>query len=218
MAYRVLLLLLLLAGFTETARADEPCPESCTINLGAMVCTNAAARDSSSSIACDPYGTIETHASYDLVTGQVLASVQGCLMGPIGAGALARDRFKLVGPSGGPPITFQAQLSTDGGVGGFGFIFALISEIGGESRTARDDGQGYFGQQLVLPLIHAVGEEFELHYEAHANTDGFGWARAFLSFGELPAGYGVASCQGFAGQGTVPVRRTTWGALKSHYR
>lgn len=45
-----------------------------------------------------------------------------------------------------------------------------------------------------------------------------GFVEAWLSFAGLPEGYGITSCQGFAGGGSVPALPASWGALKLRYR
>lgn len=212
-------LVLFLAISAPPAAAAAPCPQSCTQNMLIGVCTTAATRDTSTSEPCDFYGYQETHASFDLVTGQVSTSAYTCY-GPARnafAHVTARDRFRVVGPSGGPPVSFEARLSANGQAGGFGTVIAQIGEVGGEYRTVHDNGQGGFIAVLVLPLSHAVGEEFELVYEVGASAEVTAMAQGTLGF-VMPAGYGVTSCQGFAGQGAVSTRRASWGALKQHYR
>ena len=187
--------------------------------MATWICTSAATRDTSTHEPCEFYGYLETHASFDLVTGLVSASAYTCY-GTYSHGsahATGRDRFRLVGPPAGAPVSFEARLIANGSAGGFGTVSAQVGEVGGEYRNVHDNGQGGFVDVLVLPLSHAVGEEFELVYEVDASAQMTASAQGTLAF-VLPAGYGVTSCQGFAGAGAVSTRRASWASIKSHYR
>lgn len=118
----------------------------------------------------------------------------------------------------GGSIAFQARLQAYGAAGGNGTVSATIHEAGGAYVSVNDAGLGGFDQVLVLPLAHPVGEEFVLGCEVNASADFTATARGSLSFAGLPPGYGVASCQGFAGEGAVPALPARWGALKLRYR
>lgn len=198
-----------------------PCPESCVNStLIGTTCSTAATRDTTASAACAPFGTTETREAYNLVLGTVLARAQSCDSAPVNGfvSVYARDRFRLVGPAGPAVIPFQAKLRCSGSAGGFGTVGATLGEIGGAYLSVNDGGLGGFDTELVLPLSHAVGEEFALAYEVSASAQSTAQAQGVLSFAGLPPGYGITSCQGFAGEGAVPVRRASWGAVKSHYR
>jgi hypothetical protein len=130
------------------------------------------------------------------------------------------DRFRLMGPEGGAPIAFEARLALNGGLSGTsvgGIAFAEIAEPGGAFVSV---DESFLPPLLSIPLSHAVGEEFLIELTARAcslrrtlaEVDGH------LSFAGLPAGYGVTSCQGFAGGGAVASLPVTWGSLKFHYR
>jgi hypothetical protein len=43
-------------------------------------------------------------------------------------------------------------------------------------------------------------------------------AEGLLAFGDLPAGAQITSCGGYFNDTPVPVRKSTWGALKLLYR
>jgi hypothetical protein len=133
------------------------------------------------------------------------------------AEVVARDRFRLVGPSGGGPIAFEARLYVNGAGHPFGNASAGISETGGGSRSVTDVPYGGFNEILVLPVEHEAGEEFELVYNATANGGDTAYSLGNLSF-VLPPGYGVTSCGGYQGDGAVPTRARSWGTLKVRYR
>jgi len=215
--------LVFLASFSALpAHGAAPCPESCTTNQGATVCTLAAARDSSTMESCPFIGDVHlTDTGFNLVLGTTYARAYSCRFGSSDwASVVARDRYRVVGPAGGA-TAFAAHVYASGNVGGSANVGVTLSETGGGSM--RFD-EGLYGgspyQELVLPLTHAPGEEFELVIETHAwSQNGFGQAgTSHLSFTGLPAGYGVASCQGFNGGGAVPALPVSWGALKVRYR
>ena len=201
------------------AQAQALCPESC-ISLGDLppVCSSTPARDTSNSGYClDPPGAYEGRGRYSLALGTIRADAYSCYTTTAAASVVSRDRFRLVGPSGGGPIAFEARLYVNGGATPYGSVSAGISELGGDSRSASDFPNGGFNETLVLPLSHVVGEEFELALNASATASQTGYALGNLSF-VLPPGYGVTSCGGFTGDGAVSIRRMTWGALKLGFR
>jgi len=210
-------------AIVPVAASGAPCPESCLDNS----CNTVIARDSVFSIVCPPFAPVYGgRMSYDVVTGRLYAQAVGCsgFAGPGGGFASARgsDRFRLVGPPGGGAVGFEARLQLAGGVGGFaGTCGGDILEVGGASASANDGGNMVLNTTLAIPISHQVGDEFRIDYYASASaggSGGLGFVEAQLSFAGLPPGYGVASCQGYAGDGAVPTRKASWGALKLHYR
>ncbi len=212
--------LVLLALVTAPPSRATPCPESCGTNSAeGTVCSSLPTRDHSTYTTCTLVpGTSSTNEKWNLVLGTVQVAASSCYSGVATVAALARDRFRVVGPASATPIAFQARLGTHGGAGEFGSVGAGLSEVGGESRWVDGGFVGGFNTVLLLPLSHVVGEEFELVYEAHADAYPTASTSGQLSFTGLPPGYGVTSCQGFAGDGAVPTKRTSWGAIKSIYR
>lgn len=211
-----------LAILPVSAFAD-PCPTSCLNDD----CGTAVARDTVATIVCEPFAPVEGgRGSYDLVTGRLHAEARGCSgwYGPNGGfiSIRASDRFLLVGPAGGGPIGFQARLQLNGGVGGdVGTCGGDIHEVGGASASANDGGQMYLFTTLAIPLSHQVGEEFRIDSYVSASaggSGGIGFVDAQLSFAGFPPGYGVTSCQGYAGDGAVSNLPASWGALKLRYR
>jgi hypothetical protein len=213
---------IVLAGvLTPIAAFGQTCPQSCIEND----CTTSSGRDTVLTYICEPYGSSTGRASYDLVAGRVHGEARGCTgwYGPGGGSAYARgsDRFRLVGPSGGGAIAFQAKLRLDGHVGGsIGTCSGAIWEDGGPSASASDGGGYVMATTLSIALSHAVGDEFVLHYDASTSAGGAGGegvADGQLSFA-LPVGYGITSCQHYAGEGAVAARSQSWGSLKLRYR
>ena len=155
--------------------------------------------------------------SYDLVTGRLYAEARGCsgFDGPGGGSVSVRpsDQFRLVGPSGGGPVVFEARLQLAGAVGGsFGTCNGDILELGGASASANDGGSMYLNTTLAIPISHKVGDEFRIDCYAGGSaggSGGLGFVEAQLSFAGLPPGYGVTSCQGYAGDGSVAARKAS---------
>jgi hypothetical protein len=217
-----MLLAAVLALMPLSASAD-PCPESC-LNGD---CTAAMTRDTVVTIVCEPFAPVEGgRGNYDLVSGRLHAEAHGCSgwYGPGGGyvSVRASDRFRLVGPSGGGPVAFQARLQLSGGAGGFaGTCGGDLVEVGGASASANDGGLMYLATTLAIPITHQVGDEFRLDCYVSASaggSGGLGFVDAQLSFAGLPPGYGVTSCQGYAGDGAVSNLPASWGALKLRYR
>jgi hypothetical protein len=218
MARCVFVFVLLASLSVPPAHASAPCPESCTTTGAATVCTLAAARDSSILASCPIGPDHGSRAAFDLVMGTTLASGHACFMGSSDwASVDARDRYRVVGPAGGA-MAFTARVHAQGSAGGFGSVGVALSETGGGTTSVNEGMVGGFNQFLVLPLMHAPGEEFVLEIYSYASPETSAQATAELSFTGLPAGYGVASCQGFNGSGAVPALPVSWGALKVRYR
>lgn len=203
------------------AASAAPCPESCLDGS----CNAVAARDSAVAFVCPPFPPVFGQVSYDLVAGRLYAKAVGCsgFDGPGGGGVIVRgsDRFRLVGPAGGGPVSFEVRSQLVGGVGGLGTCGGDLVEVGGASASANDAGSMYLYTTLAVPLSHQVGDEFRIDYYASASAggpSGLGFVEAQLSFAGLPPGFGVTSCQGYTGDGAVVTRKASWGALKVHYR
>jgi hypothetical protein len=187
----------------------------------------AARRDTSAGNS-DGGGT----ARYDLVAGTLDVSASSGPSGQFQAHVIARDRYVVLGPVCCPPAPFHARLHVTGTVEGFrdpGFgggtaaIWAVLEEpaTGNRDSVRVDAGPGVsrsLDAALQITLSKATGESFELALGVHAGCSfGFGAIHAELGF-DVPAGVELSSCQGYAGSGSVPAARTTWGSLKSLYR
>ncbi len=202
------------------AHADAPCPQSCITLSPYTECAIAASRDSSVSESCYPYsGQREMRAAFDLVLGTTVSYARSCSFPGPGAYASveSRDRYRVIGPAGGP-IAFTARVHANGNSGGVGSVGVTVAEpLHGSAHV--DEGEvGGFDQYLELPLSHAPGEEFVIEVYSYASAVSYAQATSELSFTGLPPGYGIASCQGFAGSGAVPTLPSTWGRLKARYR
>lgn len=205
---------------SPAAFAAAACPSSCTTNSNSTVCGTAASRDTSTSEPCAYGGVFTTRAMFDHVAGAYALSVHACsFAGPTPyASVEGRDRFQLVGPPGGGVIVFQARLHANGGTDGTGSAGLALMETGGGVASVNEGTVGGYDTDLVLPLAHAVGEEFELVVDGYVSAPQFAQTTGTFGFTGLPAGYGLVSCKGFAGDGAVPARAGSWGAIKIRYR
>jgi hypothetical protein len=187
--------------------------------------TAALAGDTSASNS-DGGGSVH----FDVRQGTVRATVSTGPTGGFFSFIDSWDTFTLVGPAG-PPLAFEARLHVTGsatsisdpgsGTGSIG-IWGVLAEGNSQRDSARVDAGGGQSKELDatvrLPLLHAPGEPFDLGYGAHAGSYfAFGEVLGILAF-DLPPGYLVQSCRGWAGAGSTPARGTSWGRLKSIYR
>jgi hypothetical protein len=174
-------------------------------------------------------------ARYDLLAGTV--HVEGS-EGPFASWqshVWARDAYRLVGPAG-PAVAVVARLrltgngdarhdvdpfggtTTSGAVALWGVLRAAEGPVDSARFDAFPGQPAAVDHDLEVTLQHAAGEWFELTLSTNVGMFfGSGDLDGQLSF-ELPPGYAVESCQGYAGEGSVPARGTTWGALKTRYR
>lgn len=173
--------------------------------------------------------------AYDLVAG----TVQGGHTGSGEAGSFAQltaqDRYTIVGPTSATPVQFLVRCRFTGTVGGalvnlpFGGPTCLGSQallritsasLSDEATVASDPcGPRAFDETLELELAKLPGEEFTLAALASLTAGHTieATASGLISFVNLPPGYSVQSCQGYAGV-PVAVRPRSWGAVKQLYR
>jgi len=74
---------------------------------------------------------------------------------------------------------------------------------------------------LALDVPAVSGQPFSLQFRVLVAAGGFngdGFVGANFSFSGLPPGSAVVSCNGYDSGQAVPTKRSSWGALKSHYR
>jgi len=143
-----------------------------------------------------PYGTGYGRASYDLAAGTASVAVDA-----------------HIGPTSSGPISFTAQLAAQLD------IHSGASFREGDSNTGSTTGP-WPGLRLIQVIVTTSADSpFVLHTNLLAFTSisgGFGYTQ--LSFPDLPPGYSIVSCQGFAAGAVVPARTHTWGRLKTLYR
>lgn len=154
------------------------------------------------------------------------------------------DDYQLIGPEGGAPLDFTARLRLDivcagdtfssRGTGYYipaGLVTADFGEEGAgqpASLWIRENFRG--ARELSIVMHRSVGESFSLRTAVVAegtagpdNSTDEGFPRyaeviGELSFPDLPAGYAIVSCQGYASDAPVRARNATWGRLKTLYR
>jgi hypothetical protein len=208
---------------------------------GANTHTTTASRDTASKYDSGRYCTdycsswyVDADATYDLVAGTMRAEVYASYQGVGDASVLTHDVFKLTGPGSVPPISFHARaqggVASGCGYGPYAEADASIRE--GASNSASVSAQGWVqnctgpGYDIGVSITRAAGSTFDLYLSVHANAGysvypgggGDAHVSLSLSFPDLPAGYSVVSCQGFAAGQVVPTKRTSWGELKTRYR
>jgi hypothetical protein len=177
-------------------------------------------------------------ASYNLVAGTLAASVTGS--GEVGSFANLgiQDRYRIVGPGSGTPLSITVRVSFTGGAGGgeVELPYIGLSCLGStvqlrlSSDATQDDAIVYSnptpacGGQSVNELLEIVlqkfpGEEFPVSVgvDLSAGHTISSHAAGTLVFSGLPPGYGIQSCQGFSGT-VVWARATSWARLKQIYR
>jgi hypothetical protein len=159
-----------------------------------------------------------------------------------GMGILMDDEFELVGPASGAPVSFTAILHVTGYTqAGFYYSYAARTDLCGDSgiKCAFGDevapitrewrrGPGcsgsYVDEDLSVPRTAQPGVPFRLKHVLLAGAfcgsyTGFGCAiSSRLRFEQLPAGYSIRSCLGYTADTGTPARRSSWAALKAHYR
>jgi hypothetical protein len=217
-------------GLPATASSDV-CPLSCvTLGLDSIdsSCSDVASRDTSASLS--KTGNSFQRAQFTIPRGLVTVAAEG--YSDVGEAVVSlRDRFQLLGTTPGVPITFSARLHIEqtGTCGCFPGD-ACISASGEAVLAEGDHLINYFpactgAHDLVLPIQTASGESFEMwiYLKGTAGSDSRFYqgrlsATGALTFLDLPDGARVVSCNGYASDWAVPVRRTTWGRLKMLYR
>jgi hypothetical protein len=209
----------------------DPCPESCVLDY----CSTWARRDTSV-FGGTLFGSPGNGAgSYDLVAGWAKASFRASTEGSApGGSAIARDRFKLVGPISQSAISFTVAFALVGSAfpnqnNGGAFVGGSVREGNNPPVSAGGDliilyPEFYYwnlSKVLSLPLNHPVGEAFELTYQVNTSGSGSGsngQVQGTLFFPDAPPGYGVVSCQGYSSGAVVSTRPLSWGRLKALYR
>lgn len=157
-------------------------------------------------------------ACYDLRAGRLAVA----LPGSAGCHSMvdAEDDYWVTGIPAGSPTLFTAELRVVGQLSGDTEAAVLVRE-GSLTGSAAfyDASDSPVDHTVVALLMHAAGEVFRLTLRLAAlNTLAPAGAEmtASLSFGGLPPGAVVHSCQGY--EATVPALPGTWGRVKALYR
>jgi len=179
------------------------CPGVCFTTLFASACGPGSQGHLELPAACAVMFPVYSTGDYDLTTGRISVEAVDCFEGTNRAEIMVADRFHITGPPSATPIAFTAKLDCNQ------ILAGALHEglVGPEWQPHPPDGD------VVLPLVHAVGEEFVLTYGAGL------WqslADCELRFEGLPAGYTMQSCGGY--HSTVRVQPASWTQLKTLYR
>lgn len=216
-------LLAALAMVSATA-ARAACPPSSAGLLSGSGSISTAAFDSVRATA---------HVTFDLRAGRL--SLTQDVGGVSRTFVEARDAYDVLGVPLGTPVTLTAALDVIGGAtnGGCapdcgGWFRASIrhgSEVAADSVAEPKSGYtpatNPLNETLQLPVTIVAGSpetiEFELWDVVTPGSWGGGFGTGHIHFLNVPPGVTVTSCQGY-GSVVTPVRRTSWGALKTIYR
>lgn len=215
----VLALVLTLGASARPARADCPV-DSVGFGSYGRLTTTAARFDST----VTTYGTFRAH--YDLGIGLLEVS-QCCNLEPTFVDV--SDDFDVVGVPPGTPVSCWVEFATNGMIQTPGGVIVTTLEAGGvvQTRThVTNQNLGWYpiSDQLQQNLTLVAGTPQRIRFAlAGRRTVGSAIdasgsdAHGGYSFGGLPAGVKVVSCQGYPG-GIVPTHTPTWGSLKARYR
>jgi hypothetical protein len=217
------------------ACAAASCPSTCAIPGSACsFCTPEAVLDTICLNFSNGFSTL-LHA--DATTGHFVVRSAGYAIS--GGGSFTfEDDYWVDGPPGGGPVSFAASLrcTTQAWAG---ILYAPEHSCGTASVAAslRDavnsDGFSRLANTpypcpgpspppeiriLVLPQARLVGEVFRLRVSGSSDEEaGDAFLKAQLRFTELPFGYTVRSCRGYASDNPTAVSRRSWGDLKVRY-
>jgi len=193
--------------FASAAHAQ--CPENFGL-VGGPVC-GTPFTSTQAALSFAPPGCFNDFGSvtYDLTQGTVL--VKSVSHADYGFDSWCRttDDFFIDGPASGTPLALSVILTADKTYG---------SEVHLVAQTDSASTSGPSHEVLRLSLLKLPGEHFTLSmYVFVYALLSRGTASCTLAFSQLPAGYTLKSCQGYAGT-PVATRSTTWGRLKASYR
>jgi len=156
-------------------------------------------------------------ACYDLPHGEI-AILGGGVIFPWTYSVATEDEYWIAGPASSSPISCNARLhskiTTQSGIDGH----MTFGEIGGIEHFGGIGGGGSLEEYLYVPLHRLPGESFRIHAGISISSPGIPSAdiRARLEFVDVPAGWTIASCQGYSLP--TPTASSTWGQMKARYR
>ena len=204
---RIALIALACCLFAPAARAQ--CPEN--FGVVGIPCPNAPFTSTQPTLTFTGPGCFNDFGSvtYDLTQGTVL--VKSVSHADYGFDSWCRttDEFFIDGPPSGTPLSLSAILTADMSARSFAHFVA---------QTDSASTSGLPHEVLRLSLLELPGEHFTLSMYVYADALlSRGSASCTLVFSQLPAGYTLRSCQGYAAA-PVATRPMTWGRLKASYR
>ena len=178
------------------------------------------------------YGCPSASARYDWVPGTCsVTSSLPCGGGPeFFATVEAKDSFYVTGLPPGTPLTIHARIHVTAFAEATNPFSASVFSRGwlreaGAGSVDAHASSGYLqppesiDETRTLDFPNLAGAEFLLAMGARCDTDGGdGSVSVALSFPDLPPGALVHSCNGYLSGPPVGTRRSSWGAIKLHYR
>ncbi len=208
--------------------SDEPCPSS-VITLwysfhGGDTGIQAAAFDTTFL----PSGYDSARVGFDRVAGSLSVNA----LGRMWAGERVAERFDVVGVAPGTvvPATLEFRLSADvlnncggGGCGAY-FVATLASGmdsvvVDGSLPGPCDSCTKHVATTATIPVTFTAGTPLEASFAMLYHTTNVAWGKVvsvgFYGISGLPAGVRAIAC---GGADLTPVRRASWGQLKSIYR
>lgn len=211
------------------ARADvvEECPSAALTFSYAYhwsdVSSDAAALDTTFT----PSAYDSARVTFDRVAGRLSVGAVGRLW----AGERVVERFDVSGVPIGTPVpativfALDAEVLNRCGGGGCGAYFIATLASGADSVIADASLPGpcdctkTLSTTLELPVTITAGTPVEAAFRMLYHTSHVAWGRVsavgFYGVTGLPSGVRAMACRG---ADLTPVRRTTWGQVKSAYR
>jgi len=220
------------AGFTAPGRAQAEANDTCPPSIIFLRSYTPSGPFSTSALVYDTtfVDVWTAHVTFDRTAGSM--SLSASSGGRMNATVRVVEQFDVVGVPLGTPVTAVMEFRLDGwseqacGGSGCGVLFQGTLVAGGDSVIADGNipGPGTLHRDvavtLSLPVTFVAGSpiqaEFLLEYgtgPGGASASAQGIARYRVS--GLPAGVHSIAC---AGTDVTPVRRATWGSLKTLYR
>jgi len=213
---------------SSPAQASEPCPSAVLTYWfmfhGGDTYVPTAAFDTT--IVNSDSDT--ARVAFDHGAGRMTLSA----VGRVWAGERVRERFDVSGVPVGTPVPAIITFALDGDVlnncggGGCGAYFTATLATTADSVIADasipgpcDSCTRRLSTTLTLPLTITSGTPVEVAFAMLYHTTNVAWGRASATgvygISGLPQGVRAVGC---SGADVTPVRRTTWGSLKSIYR
>lgn len=211
------------------ARAEtvEECPSAVLTFYygyrGGDVSSDAATLDTTFT----PSAYDSARVRFDRIAGRLSVDAVGRLW----AGERVVERFDVSGVAIGTPVpativfALDAEVLNRCGGGGCGAYFVATLASGADSVIADASIPGpcdctrRLSTTLTLPVTITAGTPVEVAFRMLYHTSHVAWGRvsAVGSYGVsgLPPGVRATACRG---SDLTPVRRTTWGQVKSAYR
>ena len=174
--------------------------------------------------------------AYDLIVGTFAVTGGGGggeQSGGVGLGV--SDIYQIVGPASAVPIPFQVVVHLAGILPASRQTYPYIGTVcnNADTRYTLTSGPtsatytlGSYSPECTSVVVdHDVsialqklpGEAFTVANSLSVSGSATGQVDGTIVFVSLPAGYSMASCQGFSSPPT-PVSAVTWGSLKAGYR